>query len=77
LSRWLSFIRLGGRLVRDFRVVIFVRDSSLLSVVGGIRVIPALVEETIIREAKRIRQIVLRVLRHGSDVRWVTKLLAK
>jgi len=54
-----------------------VRDGSLLSVVGGIRVIPALVEETIIREAKRIRLIVLRVLRHGSDVRWVTELLAK
>jgi hypothetical protein len=49
----------------------------LLSIESGIRVIPSLVEESIIRKAKRIWLIgsVLRVLRHGADVRWVPELL--
>jgi hypothetical protein len=56
---------------RDFYVVIFICRSPLLSIESGIRVIPSLVKETIIRKAKRIGLIgsVLRVLRHDVDVR--------
>lgn len=60
----------------DFYVVNIVRRSSLLSIECRIWVIPALVEEAIVREAKRVWLIVFRVLRHGANVRWVVELRA-
>lgn len=60
-------------------VVIFVCGSSLLSIESGIRVIPSLVKEAIIRKAetRRIWLIgsVLRVLRHDADAKWVPEIL--
>jgi|SRR5882757_10247995 len=57
---------------RDFHIVTFARESSLLSIESRIWVIPTLVEEAIIWEAERVRLVVLRVLRHGTgtDDRW-------
>lgn len=48
----------------------------MLSIECRIWVIPALVEEAIVREAKRVWLIVFRVLRHGANVRWVVELRA-
>jgi len=60
-----------------FYVVIFIYGSSLLTIESGIRVIPSLVKEPIIRKAERIWLVgcVLRVLRHDADVRWVPEIL--
>ena len=59
----------------NFHIVGFVRKSSLLSIESRIWVIPALVEEAIIRKAERVWLVlvVLRILRHGTDVGWVTE----
>jgi hypothetical protein len=61
----------------DFHVLDFLRESTLLTVESGIWVIPALVEGAIIGEAKRIRLILLRILRHDRDVRRVPRPLGK